>query len=117
MQFETMMKPHHTSRGPFLTLNCLLAAAALMGAAFTASASVTVQGWWHLDNAQPIADSSGNNHSFGSAYSTAPAVGGQVAALPINNGAGGPLDGTGYTSSQCIRLGVGAGGLKRQSAM
>lgn len=80
------------------------------------SASVTVQGWWHLDSTQPITDSSGNNRAFGSAYSTAPATGGQVAAQVINNGAGGPLDGTGYTSRQCIQVGVGVGG-KRQSSM
>lgn len=112
------MKTHCKQRSRFPLLRSLFpAVAAFFTAALTASASVTVQGWWHLDNAQPITDSSGNGRTFGSAYSTAPAAGGQVAALPINNGAGGPLDGTGYISSQCIRLGVGAGGAKRQSAM
>jgi len=90
--------------------------AALLGSLSVSSASVTVQGWWHLDSTQPITDSSGNNRTFGSAYSTAPATGGQVAAQVINNGAGGPLDGTGYTSTQCILVGVGVGG-KRQSSM
>jgi len=91
-------------------------AVALLGGLCVSSATVTVQGWWHLDSSQPITDSSGNNHTFGSAYSTAPATGGQVAAQVINNGAGGPLDGTGYTSRQCIEVGIGVGG-KRQSSM
>jgi hypothetical protein len=80
------------------------------------SATVTVQGWWHLDTSQPIVDSSGNNRTFGSAYSTAPATGGSVAAQVIDNGVGGPLDSSGWTSTQCIQVGVGVGG-KRQSSM
>jgi len=91
---------------------------ALCGGIYISSATVTVQGWWHLDSTQPINDSSGNSRSFGSAYSTDPATGGQFAALPTSNGAGGPL-GTNlpsYTSTQCIQVGVGATG-KRQSAM
>ncbi len=94
----------------------LLPLALLLGGACISSADVTVQGWWHLDSTQPINDSSGHTRTFGSAYSTAPASGGNVAAQLINNGVGGPLDGTGYTSSQCIRVGVGQGG-KRQSSM
>ena len=94
----------------------ILTSAALLAGLLTSSATVTVQGWWHLDSAQPINDSSGNSRTFGSAYSTAPAAGGRFAALPINNGAGGPLGKTGYTSTQCIQVGVGVGG-KRQSAM
>ena len=93
-----------------------LAAAALLAGACGSSAAVTVQGWWHLDSIQPINDSSGNNRTFGSAFSIHPSTGGQMGALLINNGAGGPLDGTGYTSTQCIQLGIGVGG-KRQSAM
>ena len=81
-----------------------------------ASATVTVQGWWHLDSIQPINDSSGNSRNFGSAYSTAPGTGGQFGGQLINNGAGGPLGTTAYTSAQCVQLGVGIGG-KRQSAM
>ena len=94
----------------------LLTSAALLAAVLTSSAAVTVQGWWHLDSTQPIADSSGNGHGFGSAYSTAPAVGGAVAAQLINNGAGGPLGSSAWTSIQCIQVGVGVGG-KRQSSM
>ena len=94
----------------------VFSAALLLAGVLTSSAAVTVQGWWHLDSTQPINDSSGNSRTFGSAYSTAPATGGQVGALLINNGAGGPLDGTGYSSTQCIQLGIGVGG-KRQSAM
>ena len=89
---------------------------ALCGGVWFSSAAVTVQGWWHLDTTQPTTDSSGNSRGFGSAYSTAPATGGAFAALPVNNGAGGPLGTTGYTSTQCIQVGVGVGG-KRQSAM
>jgi hypothetical protein len=94
----------------------LLAAAALIAAAITARGSVTVQGWWHLDATQPITDSSGFNRTFGSAFSTSPNAGGQFAAQAVVNGAGGPLDGTGYSSTQCILVGVGVTG-KRQSAM
>jgi hypothetical protein len=94
----------------------ILTAAALLIGVMTGSAAVTVQGWWHLDSSQPITDSSGNNRTFGSAYSTAPATGGQFAGLVVNNGAGGPLDGTGWISTQCVQVGVGVGG-KRQSAM
>lgn len=88
----------------------------LCGGLCASSASVTVQGWWHLDSSQPINDSSGNSRTFGSAYSTAPATGGSVAAQVIGNGAGGPLDSSGWTSTQCIQVGVGVGG-KRQSSM
>ncbi|MGH7968012.1 MAG: LamG-like jellyroll fold domain-containing protein, partial [Limisphaerales bacterium] len=94
----------------------MLAFSALVAGALTSSADVTVQGWWHLDSSQPITDSSGNNRTFGSAYSTAPAAGGSFAALPVNNGAGGPLGPVAYVSTQCIQVGVGVGG-KRQSAM
>ena len=94
----------------------ILTTAALVGGLYVSSASVTVQGWWHLDSTQPITDSSGNSRTFGSAYSTAPATGGQVAAQVVNNGAGGPLDGTGWISTECIQVGVGVGG-KRQSSM
>jgi hypothetical protein len=90
--------------------------AALLGTVCISSASVTVQGWWHLDSSQPINDSSGNSRTFGSAFSTAPSVGGQFGGLVVNNGAGGPLDSTGFSSTQCIQVGVGVGG-KRQSAM
>jgi len=90
--------------------------AALLGGIHLASATVTVQGWWHLDSTQPINDSSGNSRTFGSAYSTAPATGGSVAAQLINNGVGGPLDATGWISTNCIQVGVGVGG-KRQSSM
>ncbi len=94
----------------------ILPTVALLAGVLAAPASVTVQGWWHLDSIQPINDSSGNNRTFGSAYSTAPATGGSVAAQLINNGVGGPLDGTGWTSTECIRVGVGVGA-KRQSSM
>ncbi len=89
---------------------------ALCGGVCLCSAAVTVQGWWHLDSTQPINDSSGLGRTFTSAYSTAPAAGGNFAGQLINNGAGGPLGTTGYTSTQCVRAGVGVGG-KRQSSM
>ncbi len=94
----------------------IVSLAALLGGICISSATVTVQGWWHLDSSQPINDSSGNSRTFGSAYSTDPATGGQFAALVVNNGAGGPLGTIGYTSTNCIQVGVGATG-KRQSAM
>ena len=94
----------------------ILIIAALLGGVYISSAAVTVQGWWHMDSTQPITDSSGNSRTFGSAFSTAPSTGGQMGALLINNGAGGPLDATGWTSSQCIQLGIGVGA-RRQSSM
>ena len=39
-----------------------------------------------------------------------------MAAQAINNGVGGPLDSSGWTSANCIQVGVGVGG-KRQSSM
>ncbi len=95
----------------------LTAAACLFSGLLTCSASVTVQGWWHLDNAQPITDSSGNGRTFGSAYSTLYTGGGQVKALLINNGAGGPLDATGWISSQCVEVGIGPTGGNAQDSM
>ncbi|HEY3861723.1 MAG TPA: LamG-like jellyroll fold domain-containing protein [Verrucomicrobiae bacterium] len=94
----------------------IAAGACLLAGALSASAAITVQGWWHLDATQPVTDSSGNGRNFGSAFSTAPSTGGVVGAQLIANGAGGPLDSTGWTSSQCVRVGVGVGG-RRQSAM
>ncbi len=101
----------------------LIKASAFLGLALASSfviqpafATVTVQGWWHLDSTQPITDSSGNGRTFSSAFSTAPSTGGQFGGLVVNNGAGGPLGTTGYSSTQAIQVGVGVGG-KRQSAM
>jgi len=87
-----------------------------LGGVYLTSAAVTVQGWWHLDSTQPINDSSGNNRTFGSAFSTSPSTGGQFGGLVVNNGAGGPLGTTGFSSTNAIRAGLGVGG-KRQSAM
>src|ERR1051325_7593608 len=98
------------------TIRKIFSASLLLAGALSASASVTSQGWWHLDSAQPINDSSGNNRTFGSAFSTAPSTGGQFGGLVVNNGAGGPLGTTGYSSTSCVQVGVGVGG-KRQSAM
>jgi hypothetical protein len=94
----------------------IFASAALLAGVLTSTATVTVQGWWHLDTSQPINDSTTNSRTFGMAYSTAPATGGSVAAQVINNGASGPLDASGWTSTNCIQVGVGVGG-KRQSSM
>lgn len=69
-----------------------------------------------MDSSQPINDSSGNNRTFGSAFSTAPSTGGQFGGLLLNNGAGGPLGTTGYTSTNSVRAGIGVGG-PRQSSM
>ncbi|HEX5221599.1 MAG TPA: LamG-like jellyroll fold domain-containing protein [Verrucomicrobiae bacterium] len=95
----------------------VLAATVVLVSAFTSSAAVTVQGWWHLDTAPtPTADSSGLGRNFTSAFSTHPSTGGNMGALGIVNGAGGPLGTTGFRSTNCIRLGIGVNG-KRQSAM
>lgn len=56
----------------------LTATACLFTSVLTSSATITVQGWWHLDNTQPITDSSGNGRNFGSAYSTSYTGGGEV---------------------------------------
>jgi hypothetical protein len=93
------------------------AAVCLFTGVLTCSATVTVQGWWHLDNTQPITDSSGNGRTFGSAYSTAYTGGGEVKALLINNGAGGPLDSTGWISSQCVEVGIAPTGGNAQDSM
>lgn len=94
----------------------LLTYIALLAGAYASSASVTVQGWWHLDSSQPINDSSGFSRTFGSAFSTAPSTGGQFGGLVLNNGAGGPLGTTGYISTNAVRAGIGVGA-KRQSSM
>src|SRR5262245_14035965 len=94
----------------------MIALAALLAGVCASSATVTVQGWWHLDSIQPINDSSGNNRTFGAAYSTAPPTMGLFGALVLNNGAGGPLGGTGFTSTNAVRAGIGVNA-KRQSAM
>ena len=95
----------------------ILTLAALLGGACISSATVTVQGWWHLDSTQPIPDSSGNGRSFGSAYSTAHTAGGSVGAELIANGVGGPLDGTGFISTNCVLWGFGTPTTKAQAAM
>jgi hypothetical protein len=95
----------------------LTAAVCLFSGILSSSASVTVQGWWHLDNAQPITDSSGNGRTFGSAYSTSYTGGGEVRALLINNGVGGPLGGTGWVSTNCVRVGVTPDGSEDQDVM
>ncbi len=95
----------------------LTATACLFTSVLTSSATITVQGWWHLDNTQPITDSSGNGRNFGSAYSTSYTGGGEVRALQINNGAGGPLGNTGWISTNCVRVGVTPSGAEDQDVM
>jgi len=108
-------KNHWTSHRT-LGVSALLCGLA-WGASHQASAAVSVEGWWHLgEGTTLLTDSSGNSRNFLSAFSTAPSSGGNFGALLIQNGVGGPLDGTGFTSAQSIRLGVGVGA-KRQSAM
>jgi hypothetical protein len=106
------MKTYNPIRNTALILIVLLAGT------LTSRAAITVQGWWHLDSTQPTADSSGNARPFGSAFSNHPNSGGQVNALLVNNGAGGPLGSSGWTSTQCVRLGyLGVDGHARQSSM
>ncbi len=69
------------------------------------SATVTTQGWWHYGEVTDYyADSSGNGHRFGQAFSSC--VGsGQAAAVTVPFGAGGPLGPTGFTSTNALRWG------------
>src|ERR1035441_5134592 len=74
-----------------------------------ASATVTVQGWWHFDgltSGLPV-DSSGNGRDFrqGGIVNS----GGFAAlagALASSEAAGGPLGASGYTSTHSLRLGL-----------
>ncbi len=74
-----------------------------------ASATVTVQGWWHFDSLSgglPV-DSSGNGRNYKqggivNAGGFAPLAG----AIPSSDAAGGPLGTNGYTSSHSLRLGL-----------
>jgi hypothetical protein len=84
------------------TISLSLALAALV-VPRPASATVTVQGWWHFgDGGTAIqTDSSGNGHNYVNGYNAgAPPVVGPIAA-------GGPLGNSGYTSTNAPRFGVG----------
>jgi len=76
-------------------------AAALLGGLLTASAAVTVQGWWRFgETADYYADFSGNNRRFGNAFSSAGSgtAGGVISTVAC----GGPLGTTGATSTRSV---------------
>src|ERR1022692_964746 len=83
------------------TISIGLALAALVFAR-QASATVTVQGWWHFgDGGTAIpTDSSGNGRNYQNSYfaGTPPLIG--------QNAAGGPLGSLGYTSTNSARFGI-----------
>jgi len=75
--------------------------AAMLAGALTSSANVTVQGWWHYGEVSDYyADSSGNGHRFGSAFSRVGSGNAGAGIMPF--GCGGPLGTTGYTSTNCL---------------
>jgi hypothetical protein len=75
--------------------------AALFSGLLTASATVTVQGWWHYGEIADIyGDSSGNNRRFGNAFSSGTSGNAGAGISPV--AVGGPLDATGWTSTSSL---------------
>jgi hypothetical protein len=79
----------------------ILIMAALLAGAWYGSASITVEGWWHFGEVPDYyADSSGNGHRFGEAFSR---VGSGNAGAGVEPFAcGGPLGDTGFVSTNCL---------------
>src|SRR5664280_2450382 len=74
---------------------------ALCGGILISWASVTVQGWWHVGEVGDYyADSSGNGRRFNEAYSSG--RGGDAGAGVMPFGCGGPLETTGWASTNCL---------------
>ena len=72
-----------------------------MAGLLTSSAAVTVEGWWHFGEVGDYyADSSGNGHRFGSAFSRVGSGNAGASVEPF--GCGGPLGNTGWTSTSCL---------------
>jgi hypothetical protein len=83
----------------------LTTALALVVGPLSGSAAVTVEAWFHLGEVTDIyADSSANSRRLGLAFSTCNG-GGNSGALVTANGAGGPLGGSGFTSTKCLQFG------------
>src|SRR5580704_15590656 len=81
--------------------NILPAAACLFAGVLTSSASVTVEGWWHFGEVPDYyADSSGNGHRFGQAFSRVGSGNAGAGVEPF--GCGGPLGTTGFTSTSSL---------------
>ena len=80
--------------------------ATLLAGVLNSPAAVTPQGWYHFGELQDYyADSSGNNRRFQSAFSTGASGTGNANAVVTSTGVGGPLDGTGWNSTKCLRFG------------
>lgn len=72
-----------------------------VAAAQSATAAVTVQGWWHYGEVTDFyADSSGNNRRFNSGFSCAGSGNAGAGIVPI--GVGGPLGTTGFISTNAL---------------
>lgn len=93
----------------------IAAMASLLAGVLNSSAAVTAQGWYHFGELQDYyGDSSGNGRRFQYAFSTGPNGTGNANAVVTSTGVGGPLDGTGYVSTKCLRFGDNGA---RQAAM
>lgn len=80
-----------------------MAAVSIMAglASMQVDASVTVQGWWHYGElVDYYADSSPNARRFGSAFSRVGSGNAGAAIVPM--GVGGPLNGTGFISTNSL---------------
>jgi len=79
----------------------ILIMAALLAGAWSSSATVTVQGWWHYGEiGDYYADSSGNLRRFNSAFSRVGSGNAGAGVEPF--GCGGPLGTTGFISTNCL---------------
>ena len=79
----------------------ILILTALLAGAWSGSANVTVQGWWHFGEVPDYyADSSGNGRRFGNAFSRVGSGNAGAGVEPF--GCGGPLGDTGFISTNCL---------------
>lgn len=79
----------------------LLSLVALLSGLCSASAAVTVQGWWpYGEQLDYYGDISGNTRRFGYAFSRVGSGNAGAGIMPF--GCGGPLGTTGYTSTNCL---------------
>lgn len=88
-----------------LSLKAIGLALTACATCWQASATVTVQSWYHFGEvADYYADSTPNAHRFGQGFSTC-AGGGNAGGIITATGVGGPLGASGWTSTKCLRLG------------
>jgi hypothetical protein len=79
----------------------ILIMTALLAGVWSGSASITVEGWWHFGEISDYyADSSGNGHRFGEAFSSVGSGNAGAGVEPF--GCGGPLGDTGFISTNCL---------------